>query len=115
LVPKGTSDTLADLLRTYAEASRLSWAAETDEDQARIGEDVGALLRQIAAHRSASVADIAAKLAVSAFELNGAGTYDHPGVTADDHLLIREDYARDHHAEAILNAAIVDVLRLSSR
>jgi hypothetical protein len=113
LVPAGTNHELADLLRNWAAAYRRSFVVISDDELTAVGQEMSCCLQRIADYPASSYADIAAKLAICAFQLNGADTFDEPGITDDDDLLLGQVDAMEVHAEAILMACARDVLRLN--
>jgi hypothetical protein len=113
LVLAGTNHELADLLRNWAAAYRRSFVVISDDELTAVGQEMSCFLRLIADHPASSYADIAAKLSICAFQLNGAGTFDEFGITDDNDLVVRQWGAVEVHAEAILMACARDVLRLN--
>ncbi len=112
MVPAGTSPALAGLIDEWALAY-ISCCHQSENDEIdNFSEVARSILEKIEAFCSLSYSDIAAKTAVAAFQLNGAGVVGLHGIKNGE-LLIRDKFSLDLHAEKILLSTHADAERLA--
>ena len=113
LFPGDLSPALRELLVKWQDAYCQTCVPSDDDAPQELHDAVETAAYEIADFSACTVGDVAAKLAVAAFDLNGAGTVHRPGITDDNRLLIREQAALDYRAEAIFISAAQDAARLA--
>lgn len=112
MFPSGISDGLRSLIERWRNQLLAIDRADKQEDvDAAVGVRQS-IQCEIEDFPAVSMGDIAAKLAIAAFAINGAETNTQTGITDDDHLLI---FAEPEHSDAenIYITAAEDAARLA--
>lgn len=112
LFPAGLSADLLTLIEKWKTCLDEVNATSCDEDTADAVDVLSEVQDEIQEYPARSIGDVAAKLAISAFAMNGAATAISSGIDTDNFLLIREKPAISH-AEPIFWAAAADAARLA--
>jgi hypothetical protein len=107
LLPDGTSPALRALLFDWEALQHQALMVQNNEESEALCEATGNMEASILTLPAQSYADLAAKLGVSAFSLNGLE------ITDDDELVISPEYARDYRAEMLMLATAADARSLA--